>query len=45
MHSKIEVVTCRSLKINIAFIAVVSVHVIKLVCLIDFYSLLGNQLV
>ena len=33
------------LKINIVFIVVVSVHVTKPVCQIDFYSLRGNHLV
>ena len=45
MHSKVEVVTCRALKINIVFIAIVSIHITKPVCQIDFYSLLGNHLV
>ena len=45
MHSKVEVVACMTLKINIIFIVVVLLHVIKPVCEIDFYSLLGNHLV
>ena len=45
MHNKVEVVAWRTLKINIVFIVVVSVHVAKPVCQIDFYSLLGNHLV
>ena len=45
MHSKMEAVACKTLKINIVFIAAVSVHVTKPVCQIDFYSLLGNHLV
>ena len=45
MHSKVEAVACRTLKINIVFIAVVSIHVTKHVCQIDFYSFLGDHLV
>ena len=45
MHNKMEAVACKTLKINIVFIATVSIHVTKLVCQIDFYSLLGNHLV
>ena len=45
MHSKVEAMACRTLKINIVFIAVVLLHVTKPVCQIDFYSLLGNHLV
>ena len=44
MHSNVEAVACRTLKINIVFAAAVSVHVTKLVCQIDLYSLLGNHL-
>ena len=29
MHSKVEAVACKTLKINIVFIAIVSVHVPK----------------
>ena len=42
MHSKMEAVACKTLKINIVFTVAVSVHVTKPVCQIDFYSLLGN---
>ena len=45
MHSKMEAVACRTLKINIVFIAVVLLNVTKPVCQIDFYCLLGNHLV
>ena len=45
MHRKMEAVACRTLKINIAFTAAVSIHVTKPVCQIEFYSLLGNHLV
>ena len=45
MYSKVEAMACRTLKINIVFIALVSVHVNKLVCQIDFYSLQGKHLV
>ena len=45
MHSKVEVVACRTLKINIVFIVTLSVHVTKLMCQRDFYSFLGNHLV
>ena len=45
MHSKVEAVACRTLKIIIMFIAAVLFHVSKPVCQIDFYSLLGNHLV
>ena len=45
MHSKVEVVAFRTLKINIVFIVAVSIHVTKPVRQIDFYSLLGTHLV
>ena len=45
MHSKVEAMASRTLEINIVFIVVVLLHVTKLVCQIDFYSLLGNHLV
>ena len=32
MHSKVEAVACKTLKINIVFIVAVSVHVTKPVC-------------
>ena len=44
MHSKVEAVACKNLKIIIMFIAAVLFHVTKPVCQIDFYSLLGNHL-
>ena len=46
MHSKVEAVACKTLKVNTIFTAVVSVHVTKPVSQIYFYfSLLGNHLV
>ena len=45
MDSKVEAVACKTLKINIVFIATVFVHVTEPVCQIDFYSLLGHHLV
>ena len=45
MHSKVEAVACKTLKMITAFIAAVLVNVTKPVCQIDFYSLLGNHLV
>ena len=44
MHSRMEAVACRTLKINKVFIATMSVNFTKHVCEIDFYSLLGNHL-
>ena len=45
MHSKVEPVACRTLKMNIVFTIVVVVHITKPMYQIDFYSLLGNHLV
>ena len=45
MHSKVEAMACRTLKINIVFIVVVLLHVTKPMCQLDFSSLLGNHLV
>ena len=44
MHSKVEAVACKTLKINIVFTVAVFVHVTKLVCQIDF-SLRSRQAV
>ena len=45
MHSKVEAVAWRTLKIIFMFIAAVLFHVTKLLWQIDFYSFLGNHLV
>ena len=42
--TKVEAVACKTLKIFIMVTAAVLVHVSKLVCQIDFYSLLYNHL-
>ena len=45
MHSKVEAVACRTLKLNIVFAVAVFVHVTKPMCQRDLYSLLGKHLV
>ena len=38
MHSKMEVVACKMLKLNIVFAAAMSIHVTKYICVQHLYE-------